>query len=223
MLRMAGPPYRQDALATFGKGAPRRSNVMIIDENAYGILVSYFDIEDEEYGLEREEFVRRYELWRDTVRECLKRTSLGPSARAIDFGHALYVELPEDDAGANPLKWARHAREMLSERAFDSVAVVTHGSRWVDENAESFVSTEHIGDCGVVTLSNPSEPLRRALYAEAATHPEEIDSAAGSEPAVAWGPGLYLDTEAAEALSMAPKNAPTVLYTRGAGFYRVGK
>jgi len=196
---------------------------MIVDENAFGILVSYFRIEDEEYGLERGEFVERFELFRQTVRECITEMPLGSRARALDLGHGFYLELPEDASASNPLKWARHAREKLAARGFDSVGVVTHGSRWIDEDEETFLSTENVGDCGVVTLSNPSEPLRRALYADAATHADEPDPTAETEPDAGWGAGLYLDTEAAEALAMVPKNAPTVLHTRGAGFYRVGK
>lgn len=195
---------------------------MSTDENAFGILISYYRVEDDEYGLERREFVDRYELFRSTVRDWIRDAGFARGTRVVDFGHAVYLELADDDAGPSPLRWARSARERLSDHAFESVAVVTHGSRWVDDD-EAFFSTEHIGDCSVITLSNPSEPLRRALYADAATHSDEFDSAAESAPKEGWGPGLYLDTEAAEALAMIPKNAPTVLSTCGAGFYRVGK
>jgi hypothetical protein len=86
------------------------------------------------------------------------------------------------------------------------------------------LSTEYVGDASLVTISNPSEPLRRAQYGEAAAHDDDAEGGPGSDrPTRAWGPGLYLDTEAAEALAMSPKNAPTVLYARGAGFYRVGR
>jgi len=196
---------------------------MIIDENAFGILISYYRVEDEEYGLERTEFIERYELFRSTLRASVRDAELGAGTRVVDLGHAVYLEVPDYDSGASPLRWARSARERLSEHAFESVAVVTHGSRWTDDAAESFFSTEHVGDCSVVTLSNPSEPLRRALYADAATHADEFESVAGAPPKEGWGPGLYLDTEAAEALAMVPKNAPTVLSTCGAGFYRVSK
>jgi hypothetical protein len=71
-----------------------------------------------------------------------------------------------------------------------------------------------VASVAVTTASHPSEPLRRALSAEVATH------ATGDEPG--WGPGLYLDTEAVEALGRTPKNAPTVLEIAGATFYRAG-
>ena len=65
-------------------------------------------------------------------------------------------------------------------------------------------------------LAGPSEPLRRALFAETASHgaPDE-DSA--------WGSGLYLDTDAAEALGIRPKNEPTRLDVAGATFFRVSR
>jgi len=196
---------------------------MIIDENAFGILVSHFLVEDEEYGLERAEFVKRFELFRQVVRDALRDAPLGAGVRAIDFGHAVYVEVAEGDQSTSPIGWARKVREQLTERGFDSAAFVTHGSRWVDEDAESFVSTEHVGDAGLLTISNPSEPLRRAFYGDAASRDGEADIESSDVESRAWGPGLYLDTEAAEALALAPKNAPTVLSASGAGFYRVGR
>ena len=74
-------------------------------------------------------------------------------------------------------------------------------------------------DCGSVKLfraSRPSEPLRRSLLAEAATHGDEQEGTEG------WGPGLYLDVEAVEALGRKPKNAPTILRSGGAEFFRAG-
>jgi hypothetical protein len=196
---------------------------MITDENAFGVLVSYFRIEDEEYGLERSAFVERFELFRNVVRQSLRDEPLGADVRAIDFGHAVYVEIAEGDQTTSPLGWARKVREQLSARSLESAVFVTHGGRWVDEEAETFVSTEHIGEAGLLTVSNPSEPLRRALYGDTASHSDDADSADAVAESRAWGPGLYLDTEAAEALSMTPKNAPTVLHAAGAGFYRVGR
>jgi hypothetical protein len=191
---------------------------MLIDENAFGVLVSYFGVEEEEYGMEREAFVTRFEGFRAHVRECVRDHRLGAGVRAVDLGHALYVEVADGDHAESPLAWAKRVRARLSESAYDTVVAVTHGGRWVEEDrADSFVSTEHLGDAGFVTLSNPSEPLRRALYADAAARPHDSDVNVG------WGPGLYLDTEAAEALGMAPKNAPTVLRTGSAAFYRAAR
>ena len=63
----------------------------------------------------------------------------------------------------------------------------------------------------------PSEPLRRALAAEVATRRADEDDERG------WGPGLYVDVEAVEALGRNFKNAPTALEIGGATFYRVGR
>jgi hypothetical protein len=93
--------------------------------------------------------------------------------------------------------------------------MLTHGSCWVDEADPR----PDIVDCGSVRLfraSRPSEPLRRSLLAEAATHGDE---GAGVE---GWGPGLYLDLEAVEALGRRPKNTPTILRSGGAEFFRAG-
>ena len=187
----------------------------MIDENAFGILISYYGLENDEYGLERAEFVARFEAFRASVRATVAELPLGDGVRAVDLGHALYVEVADGDQSESPLSWARKAHGRLAERGFDAVVVVTHGGRWVDEAAESFTSTEHIGQAGLVTVSLPSEPLRRALYAETAAHTAD-------ESDEGWGPGLYLDVEAVEALGMKPRNAPTSLRIGGAEFYRVG-
>jgi hypothetical protein len=167
--------------------------------------------------MDRDAFVARFEGFRAIVRKCVGEHRLGADARAVDLGHAMYVEVGDGDHAESPLDWAKRARVRLSEAGYETVVAVTHGGRWVDDAAESFTSTEHLGSTGLVTLSNPSEPLRRALYADAASRPDDGD------PTVGWGAGLYLDTEAAEALGLAPKNAPTVLKAGSAGFYRAGR
>jgi hypothetical protein len=186
----------------------------MIDENAFGILLSYYGVEDDEYGLERDEFIARFEAFRATIRGAVAELPLGRGVRAVDLGHALYVEVGDGDNADSPLAWAKKALGRLSERGFEVVAIVTHGGRWVDSGSESF-STEHLGDAGLVTISLPSEPLRRALYAETASRPTH-------EGDDGWGPGLYLDVEAVEALGIKPRNAPTSLRVGGAEFYRVG-
>jgi hypothetical protein len=212
---------------------------VLIDENAFGVLISYFAVEDDEYGLEREEFAARFEAFRANIRAYLSEFPLGQGAFALDLGHAFYAEVAEGDQGLNPLTWVKKLRAELLEEEFQTVAVVTHGSRWVDPQGNTTTqSTEHLGEFALVTASNPSEPLRRALYADTASRPQDQgeqgnddhehdghdghDSDEGQEPS-GWGPGVYLDTEAAEALSMTPKNAPTILWSGGAGFYRAGR
>jgi hypothetical protein len=187
----------------------------MIDENAFGILISWFDIEDDEYGRERNEFVARVREFRATVRAAIVELPLGSGVRVVDLGHAVYVEIGDGDQTQSPLGWAKQVRARLVELDFEIVAVVTHGGRWTDDT-DSAQSVEHLGDAGFFTASLPSEPLRRALYADAATRPIDEDAGDG------WGPGLYLDLEAVEPLQIRLRNAPTSLRTGGAEFYRVG-
>lgn len=188
----------------------------MIDENAFGLLVSYFDVEDDEYTLEPEQFVERFRLFRATVLDLLAETSFGVSVRVADLGHAIYLELPQEDEMADPIRWLRDVRERLARHDFVSVGVLSHGSRWIPECAAVPETLEIPSHVTLVQVSSPSEPLRRALYAETLTHPDETTDFAG------WGPGLYIDTEAVEALGRKLKNAPTPLSSAGATFYRMG-
>jgi len=188
----------------------------MVDENAFGLLLSYYDVEEDEYALERPAFVERFEGFRAAVLEHLKDAPLGADVRAVDLGHAVFVEVGDGDQTTGPLGWLRDARKRLSEKGYATVAVLTHGSRWVDPDGGAATSTEWVGDVGLVTISRPSEPLRRALYGDAASRPDDEDGAVG------WGPGLYLDTEAVEALGIRPKNEPTILRSSGVSFFRAG-
>jgi hypothetical protein len=187
----------------------------MIDENAFGILLAWSTIEDDEYGRERTDFVERVVQFRALVRRAVVEMPLGAGVRVVDLGHAVYVEVADGDQTQSPLAWAKQARARLVEQDFDVFSVVTHGGRWTDDS-ESSSSIEHLGDAALVTVSLPSEPLRRALHAEAASHPSDDEVEDG------WGPGLYLDVEAVEALGIKLRNAPTSLRTGGAEFYRVG-
>jgi hypothetical protein len=187
----------------------------MIDENAFGLLIAYFSIEDDEYRGERQEFVDRYLRFEGLVRDRLSSHPPGSNARAFDLGFAFYVELSDGEQTGDPISWLRELRAGLAEHDYSTAGVLTHGSCWVDESDPR----PDIVDCGSVRLvraSRPSEPLRRALLAEAATHGDET---AGTE---GWGPGLYLDVEAVEALGRRPKNAPTILRIGGAEFFRAG-
>lgn len=187
----------------------------MIDENAFGLLISYYNVEADEYEGEREQFVERYATFSAVVRDRLTEQPPGEGARAIDLGHAFYVELGDGDQRADLIAWLRELRATLSEHDFLTAGMLTHGSCWVD--AED--PRPDIVECGSVKLfraSRPSEPLRRALLAEAATHGDEELEIEG------WGPGLYLDLEAVAALGRKPKNAPTVLRSGGAEFFRAG-
>ncbi len=185
----------------------------MIDENAFGLLISWFDAEDAEYALEREAFVKRFLEFREVGRECLG-FPLGSGLRVLELGHALYVELSEGDENEDPIVWLKMTRARLSERDFVTAGVLSHGSRWVGE--ETLPAVEWRGEIALASCSLPSEPLRRALYADTLTRPDEDVDDPG------WGPGLYVDTEAVEALGRKLKNAPTPLRAGGATYYRVG-
>lgn len=200
----------------------------MIDENAFGVLIAYYAIEDEEYALGAERFAERVALFQRVLFEHVATRVLAANARASHFGHALYLEFPEDDileddASGAPtavekkralLAWVRAARQTLTEHEFDTVAVVTHGGRWMPIDASG--APHHLGDVPLAFVSLPSEPLRRALFGESASHgiPAEED---------AWGPGLYADTEALQALGLSPKNAPTPLQAADATYFRVSR
>jgi hypothetical protein len=202
----------------------------VIDENAFGILISNHAIEDEEYGLDREAFVERVDLFRDTLRTFLRERSPGADVRAIDLGHALYVEIADGQESESPIAWAKAVRACLAELSFESVVGVTHGGRWVedDDAGASWFSSEALGEVGLVRVSHPSEPFRRALYLDAAARAEEQgdggedDTDGDAEGSSGWGPGLYLDLEAVEALRIKLRNEPTRLRCAGAVFYRIG-
>lgn len=187
----------------------------MIDENAFGLLISYYAIEDDEYTGDREQFVERYATFTALVRDRLVERAPGAGARAIDLGYAFYVELADGDHQVDLIAWLRELRATLTEQGYTSAGMLAHGSSWVDEADPR----PDIVDCGSVKLfraSRPSEPLRRCLLAEAATHGDEVEGREG------WGPGLYLDLEAVEALGRRPKNTPTILRSGGAEFFRAG-
>jgi hypothetical protein len=189
--------------------------LLMIDENAFGLLISYFSIEDDEYTGDRDQFIERYATFAALIRDRLTEKPPGTSARAIDLGYAFYVELPDGEQAADLIGWLREMRATLAEHDYATAGMLTHGSCWVDEQDPR----PDIVECGTVKLfraSLPSEPLRRSLLAEAATHGDEETGTEG------WGPGLYLDLEAVEALGRKPKNAPTILRSGGAEFFRAG-
>lgn len=188
----------------------------VVDQNAFGLLVAFYDIEDAEYSLEPDEFVARCERFRELVLEHVRERALANGLTALDLGHALYFEFEDGDQSEDPMAWLRAASRLLTEAEFAVVAVLAHGGRWVDEGAAEPASNgaSNAALPAVVRVTRPSEALRRALYAEAATHGAEGDDG--------WGPGVFVDEEAIGALKRAFKNAPTPLLAGGAKFFRLG-
>jgi len=178
-------------------------------------LIAYFAIEHDEYALEPADFAARFSEFRSALRACVETFPLAQSGVAREFGHALYVEFADGEQLEDPISWIKLVRARL--KAFDlaSVGVLSHGGRWQAEQAEAAPVAASGIEWQLVSL--PSEPLRRALYAETATHGIDEDDEN------AWGPGIYVDTEAVEALGRTLKNAPTPLAVAGATFYRVAR
>src|SRR6187399_903590 len=190
----------------------------MIDENAFGILISDFDLEDDEYRLEPHEFGDRTLHFHDAIFAHVAEHPLASDTRALDFGHAVFFEFGEGEQLTSPLGWLKALRGAIAEAGLSSVGILTHGSRWVDEESgvEVEVEQRYIGSVAVARVSHASEPLRRALYADTASRPHD-DETEG------WGVGLYADTEAIEALGLTPKNQPTGLSVAGATFFRISR
>ncbi len=187
----------------------------MIDENAFGLLIAYLNIEEDEYAGEREQFVLRYNAFRSLLRDRLRDAPPSDSARALELGHAFFVELLEDEIGCDLIAWLRTLRTELGDSGYVTAGILTYGSSWYDA-ADPQPAVTEVAKCRVVSASGPSEPLRRALGAEAACRGDEDAAAPG------WGPGLYLDVDAVEALGRKPMNQPTILRSNGAEFFRAG-
>lgn len=185
----------------------------MIDEDAFGILFSYFEVEDDEYGSDdRSEFVERFEAFERLALAAVQSLELPSDHHVVCLGHAVYAECPDHEDTPQLFARFRAAAARLAAEGFVNVAVLTHGSRWVEEGEGPALSVTSDAP-RVVRLSKPSEPLRRAQFVAALAQTD--DQVEG------WGPGVYADTEALEALGKTPKNAPTVLRAPGAEFFRV--
>lgn len=185
----------------------------MIDEDAFGVLFSYYELEDDEYGTDdRGEFVERFEGFERIVLGLLSELGLPGEPHVVCLGHAVYAEFRDEGPAGDLLRALRQASTRLMEAGYDNATVLTHGGRWIqpERAPELSVSAEAPR---IARVSRPSEPLRRAL---------EVDALSRcSEAFEGWGPGVYVDTDALEALGKTPKNAPTVLHTAGAQFFRI--
>jgi hypothetical protein len=185
----------------------------MIDEDAFGILLSYYELEDDEYGSDdRAVFVQRFESFERLALLAIQSLELPAEHHVVCLGHAVYAEVADREDTPQLFSRFRAAAARLSSEGFVNVAVLAHGGRWVEEGGGAKLSL--MGQDPIVArISRPSEPMRRALYVAA--------FAQGDEQVEGWGPGVYADTDALEALGKTPKNAPTVLRAPGAAFFRV--
>lgn len=207
----------RSAARTIYRRLPSDSLRRVIDENAFGLLISWLTVEDEEYGLEPADFVERIRAFRETVMETVLGKPLGSGLSVLELGHSIYFEIADGNQSEDPFVWLRRIRTALSEDGFESLGVISHGSRWVveeEDDDEELPSLEEDQGLAWMRFGYSSEPLRRAFFVETAAHSDE--------DLPGWGPGLYLDTEAMEALGKRLKNAPTGLRVAGATFFRIG-
>jgi hypothetical protein len=188
----------------------------VIDENAFGALISYLAIEDDEYQFEgTETFRSRSGQFRSA---CLEALAAAPPARnthALFLGHALYVEFPEAEDKPSLVSFVRSLRDRLREQEIATAGIVTYGGRWVETEDLAQISLTHGEGYKLAEVSMPSEPLRKALLVEAACH--------GVSGAEGWGAGLYFDAEVLEPLGLNLKNQPTPLVAGDGTYFRVGR
>ena len=188
----------------------------LIDQNAFGLLLSFHDIENAEYSLGPEEFVERFEQFRATALGFAREKPLASGLSALDLGHAIYFEFEDGDQLLDPMSWLRELYKALTAEDFAVVAVLSHGGRWVAVEGAPLSAPDGAVDAPLelVRAKPPSEALRRALYADTASH-----GASGDD---GWGAGVFVDEDAVAALKRAFKNAPTALCVAGATFFRIG-
>ncbi len=202
-----------DALHEAHGAAEAFDEAAFVDEDAFGILFSYCEVETDEYGQDDPlVFVRRFREFERCALELTRGMALPDDHHVVCLGHAVYAEFRDSDPGAQLLGRVRRAAAELAVRGYVNVTVLTYGARWVREAADPDLAIDGLGP-RVVRLSRPSEPLRRALDLETLARLDDAGSG--------WGPGMYVDVEALEALGRTPKNAPTVFSAKGADFFRL--
>lgn len=192
---------------------------MLTDENAFGLLITHHDLEDEEYTAAPEDFADRLLSFRAVVHDWIADSPPAPGATALDLGHGIYCELAADERACDLVAWLRDLRARLAEREFESSGIVTYGGRWVDDEAAPLPPERWVGTVRLLQASLPSEPLRRALAADVSSRGRD----AADEQDDGWGPGLYADSDALESMGKRFKNAPTPLACGEATFYRLGR
>jgi hypothetical protein len=191
------------------------SNAALVDENAYGIWVSWFDAEQVEYSQSADKFAPRIQVFRSAVREFLSTFPLGKGALVIELGTAVYVEIGDGDQSEDLIGWLRSFRAYLGQGDWTTFAVLSHGGRWVSTSHDVPLPSE-LGGFRVLASMGPSEPLRKAMAAEALAHDDEDAGVEG------WGSGTFVDSEALEAMGRKLKNQPTALRCAGTDFFRIG-
>lgn len=188
----------------------------LYDENAFGLLLSWFDAEEVEYSQSADKFPPRIMVFRSAVSEYLETSPLGEGATAIDFGTSVYVEIADGDQTADVIAWMKAFRTYMTEGDWTTFAVVTHGGRWVARDPDATMRPT-VGNVRVLASCGPSEAMRKAMNAEAMSRDDEETGETG------WGPGLFVDADVFEALGRKLKNEPTPLCHGGSCFFRISR
>src|SRR5690606_4367521 len=122
-----------------GDGYCHAMSAPMIDENAFGILIAWSSIEDEEYASDDlTQFVERFTLFSRLALQYVQDHPPSARARALDLGHALYVEFPSDEV-TGVLGWVKGLRSELEAHELPNSVVVTLGGRWVAEEGSTDV------------------------------------------------------------------------------------
>jgi hypothetical protein len=193
----------------------------VIDENAFGLFVAHYDLENIEYALEPAAFLEYLGRFASLVDSALAQRPLAKHLRQVELGHGRYLEFADGEQSDSPITWIREMRKCLVEADLPNVCLLTAGGRWLrdpDGPEADPADLDATGPLARMTYG-PSEPLRKALAAEALAQPT---MPAGEGSATGWGPGLYVEQEAIERLGKSLKNAPTALTVLSSVFYRIG-
>lgn len=192
-----------------------RDDSSLSDENAFGLWVSWHDAEEVEYSQSADKFAPRLIVFWSAISEFLASFPLGRNVVALDLGTAVYLELADGDHDEDLVAWTRSFRAYLAQGDWRTFAVITYGGRWVRTDESARVTAPTVG-ITVLSGFGPSEPLRRAMAAEALSRDDEDEGFTG------WGDGLFVDLDALEAMERVLKNEPTKYRAGGTWFCRLG-
>lgn len=117
----------------------------MIDENAFGVLLAHFDLENLEYSLGEDAFLEHLRRFDVALEERLAEEPLATSLRRVDLGHAVYLEFADGDQAADPIGWVRRTRQSLIDVDVPNVCVLACGGRWMraDTNANELDPSLH--------------------------------------------------------------------------------
>lgn len=152
--------------------------------------------------------------WLRHLRQALVAADL-PNVCVLTAGGRWVPALPEEVASEPD---SSESDELPSARESGAWRVSTAPSA-SDSSAQASPSPLREPGAEYVSASTygPSEPLRKALAAEAFAQPTTSDGQNSG-----FGPGLYIEKEAIEQLGKNLRNTPTALPVLSATFYRIG-